>query len=547
MSARNNYALAAALVAAVMVAGGLAIHFISLDSQIAATTPVQTRSAALHSTLWLGAWFMACAGTLVWLLRRWLKLIAPPVSQITDRIRSLDQATPLDLPAPETRELALLFDTLNEVSNRVSEKLALASTQLESLQQMHRFDESTGLLNRKHFLSALADQAARHDDPETDGGTLAIIRLCNLTELNQEWGRNEADQLLVELGVELQNLAQAGQARTAGRLNGSEFALLVSGANDASGLGGVLAYAMHSILENCVELVEPRLAIGVARFLAGEPVSHILNRIDAVVAAAEQRGPRGLMVDYDADTILVAPPDDLRVRLANALREDGVRLGRFPVLSHDGRLLHYEAPARLRLNSEWRNACSFLPWFGRLDMLDSLDLAVLHAALDDIEARQEPLAINVAGASLEHPDFRAQVIQLLGSKPDAARKLWLESPEQDVIRHLDAMRGFAAALRPLGCHLGVEHSGRELSRLGYLQSLGFDYVKLDASVVRGIDQDESGKTFVRGFCMVMRAIRLVVIAEGVTSIGERDTLIQLGVDALTGPAIDVSTEQTIMP
>ncbi|MFP3443024.1 hypothetical protein R0K18_35335, partial [Pantoea sp. SIMBA_133] len=46
--------------------------------------------------------------------------------------------------------------------------------------------------------------------------------------------------------------------------------------------------------------------------------------------------------------------------------EHGVLLGQYPVLDRRGQLLHHEAPARLNIKGEWRQAGVFMPWIARL-------------------------------------------------------------------------------------------------------------------------------------------------------------------------------------
>jgi EAL domain-containing protein (putative c-di-GMP-specific phosphodiesterase class I) len=70
-----------------------------------------------------------------------------------------------------------------------------------------------------------------------------------------------------------------------------------------------------------------------------------------------------------------------------------------------------------------------------------------------------------------------------------------------------------------------------------LHDLGLDYIKIDASVIRDIDRNTGNKAFLKGICLIAHSIGLMTIAEGVQAAPEMAALPELGVDAMTGPAV----------
>ena len=115
--------------------------------------------------------------------------------------------------------------------------------------------------------------------------------------------------------------------------------------------------------------------------------------------------------------------------------------------------------------------------------------------------------------------------------------LWLEVPESAVFRHLAQFRLLCSALKPYNCRIGLEHVGNHLKRIGQLHDLGIDFIKIDASLIREIDQQTGNQALVRGLCTIAHTIGLQVIAEGVKTNAEKEYLPQLGLDGMTGPAV----------
>jgi EAL domain-containing protein (putative c-di-GMP-specific phosphodiesterase class I) len=125
----------------------------------------------------------------------------------------------------------------------------------------------------------------------------------------------------------------------------------------------------------------------------------------------------------------------------------------------------------------------------------------------------------------------------LGETPELAKRLWLEVPEYGVFQNLENFRILSALLKPVGCRIGIEHVGHQVAHIGELHDLGLDYLKIDASFVHGIDQNQANQVFLRGLAMIAHSIGLSAMAEGVGTEAEFRTLVELGFDGATGPAV----------
>ena len=105
------------------------------------------------------------------------------------------------------------------------------------------------------------------------------------------------------------------------------------------------------------------------------------------------------------------------------------------------------------------------------------------------------------------------------------------------VRHLENFRQLCTRARAHQCKVGIEHMGHQLAELGQLHDIGVDYLKVDASFVRGIDQNAGNQTLLRTLCTVGHSIGVKVIAESVRTEQEWAMLRELGADGATGPGI----------
>jgi EAL domain-containing protein (putative c-di-GMP-specific phosphodiesterase class I) len=491
----------------------------------------------LQLLLWFGLGALATGGIGTFVIRH----ITRPLDRVVEQAEAIGGRRFVTTPEPGTPEFRSVVRAMNTLSGRVRTMLADESRRLEQLRRQTQHDEMTGLVNRPQFMNLLDSALARDDSDAT--GTFVIARLGDLSELNRQLGRYAVDRLLCGLAQQFAALTARYPNWEAGRMNGSDFALLAPGCDDANDVATRLARTLHEAIDALPSGRDVALAVAASGYAAGEQRAHLLDRVDGALAAAEQSGARATRV---ADATAATPYADQQTRrdaLTRSLERDGVRLAHFPVLMPDGALLHHEAPVRLMLDGEWRPAGYFMPWAARLGLLPRFDAAVVQAALREIDATGAPLGINLSPDSLCDATFRGELFTLLQSHPDAAPKLWIEIPEYGAVRHLGEFRALCVALRPLGCKLGIEHAGSRFSHLSALHELGLDYIKIDAAMIRDIDKNPGNQAFLRGLCTVAHSIGVVAIAEGVGSNEEMSVLPGLGLDAMTGPAMSQSAAE----
>jgi EAL domain-containing protein (putative c-di-GMP-specific phosphodiesterase class I) len=219
------------------------------------------------------------------------------------------------------------------------------------------------------------------------------------------------------------------------------------------------------------------------------------------------------------------------------MAEQRTHLASYPVLARDGSLWHIECPLRVQSTpgGDFDAAAQWLPLAARSRLLPQLDLHAVQLALAAITADGVPRGINLALASLSDGAFTTQLRQLLGNAPRACHQLSLEVGESAAVEHFALVQAFAALVRSLGARFGLEHAGHHLHRVERLYELGLDYVKLDASLVRGVANDEAAHRFVEGSVTLLRALAVSVCAEGVDDAHDAQVLWDCGVDAITGP------------
>lgn len=116
-----------------------------------------------------------------------------------------------------------------------------------------------------------------------------------------------------------------------------------------------------------------------------------------------------------------------------------------------------------------------------------------------------------------------------------AERVVFEVTERASLQRIDDLRGRIAQLRALGFRVAVDDLGAGYAGLSSFSQLEPEIVKLDMSLVRGVDSSSSKASLVRSMVQVCtNELGMSVVCEGVETEAEREALIGLGADLLQG-------------
>ena len=154
-----------------------------------------------------------------------------------------------------------------------------------------------------------------------------------------------------------------------------------------------------------------------------------------------------------------------------------------------------------------------------------LELATLGAAVDAAKGLRSGvfLDLNASPRLLTHATQLRDVLCL------ADRPLVLEITEHETIEDYDRLRD---AIRTLGCdvRVAVDDAGAGVANFGHIIELQPDFVKLDISLVRSVNSNLGRQAMVVGMRHFSRTVGCRLIAEGVETPEEAETLTSLGVE-----------------
>jgi EAL domain-containing protein (putative c-di-GMP-specific phosphodiesterase class I) len=80
----------------------------------------------------------------------------------------------------------------------------------------------------------------------------------------------------------------------------------------------------------------------------------------------------------------------------------------------------------------------------------------------------------------------------------------------------------------------IDDFGSGYSGLNFLAMFQPQVLKIDMALTRNIDTDSTRRAIVEGIVLVSKRLNITVVAEGIETCGERDTLLELGISLMQG-------------
>jgi EAL domain-containing protein (putative c-di-GMP-specific phosphodiesterase class I) len=144
------------------------------------------------------------------------------------------------------------------------------------------------------------------------------------------------------------------------------------------------------------------------------------------------------------------------------------------------------------------------------------------------------MCVNLSARQVRRPELVEEVSGALTETGMAPRDLALEITESVLMEEGRTDQDTLRALKGLGVTLVMDDLGTGYSSITDLEGFPVDVLKMDRSMVEGVDKDPENRATVLATTCIAHALGLGVVAEGVETAGELDELRSMGCDLAQG-------------
>jgi len=402
------------------------------------------------------------------------------------------------------------------------------------------YDALTELPNRRLFRDRL-QQEARKAQAAQQPLALLHIDLDHFKEVNEQLGHAAGDSLLQQVAGRL--LGCAGGADTTARLGGDEFALIMPAQPDLGRVEQVAQDIVERLAAPCRINGEPvyvTASVGITLYPNdGEEHELLLKNAEQAMYAAKEGGRNrySFFTPSLQEAALQRQSLSRDLRQALALRQFELYFQPIVDLA-SGRI--FKAEALIRWKHPERGFVSpahFIPLAEELGLIEELGEWVFFEAVRWAQVwNQHPVAagrvfqisVNKSPRQFQNGKTHLEWVEHLRHCGLDPRAIVIEITEglllDEASGALDKLKHF----RRQGLEIALDDFGTGYSAMAYLKRFDIDYLKIDQSFVRDMENNPGDRAIVEAMVVMAHKLGMKVIAEGIETEAQRDFLFAAG-------------------
>ena len=435
------------------------------------------------------------------------------------------------------------FDELQQKSQQIEEKWLSTSKKYIDLQSKQLALAAkvmkcpvTGLPNRRGLRAriAIALQQLRRRPGLV---TLLFCDLNRFKEVNDSYGHQVGDELLIELGKRLQSTLRPEDVLA--RLGGDEFVVLSPGLPTP-----MAALRLAERLQALVSKpwisqdysITPSMSVGIASTDDPEvTVDELLRRADLAMYAAKGSDERSITIYDNVIDAQVRRGVLIKRQLQSAIDGDLLKVDFQPIVdlkSQDS--IGFEALVRIRdFEGAWMAPIEFISVAESVGLIDQMADLVLRRCLAVLKLTENTapdlvISINISPLQVCREGLAGRMIAIAERYEVDLGRLAVEVTESVLIDRPRTAINELNTLRSVGCRVYLDDFGTGYSSMSWLSQLPIDAIKIDRSFTAGLLNYPRRRVVVESMIRLSLDLGLDVIAEGVELEAQAEALLAMG-------------------
>ncbi len=405
-------------------------------------------------------------------------------------------------------------------------------------------DLLTGLPNRTLFLDRLELSITQAKRRNQRLGVM-FLDIDRFKLVNDTYGHPEGDRLLKEFATRVRQCLRSGD--TLARQGGDEFTVLLPDIASADDVA-VIARKMLVELKRPFTVAErdfiATVSIGIAVYPEdGESPDELIRNADIAMYQTKAQGKDGFLEFRPAMNTLHVERISLENDLRLAIKEGNqFELHFQPQLNlRERRITGVEALIRWHHPTQGLiSPDAFIPLAEETRMIVAISNWVLDAACRQLAElrrrgfRDLRMGVNLSPREFERSDLLERIAAPLDHHGLPPSAIEIEITENLLMKDAESIIAKVRQLRRTGMGISIDDFGTRYSSLNYLRRFSVSTVKIDQSFVRDLGYGHGSDAIVHAIVGIARSFGLHVLAEGVETDSQRDTLLGLGCDEMQG-------------
>ncbi|MBQ8171847.1 MAG: EAL domain-containing protein [Oscillospiraceae bacterium] len=399
-------------------------------------------------------------------------------------------------------------------------------------------DAMTGLLSRERFLKECAVQLKKNSD-EGRRTAMVVFDVDGHGKISTLFG-SEVGNGVVKGFAEAVKQVVNGKFR-ASRVDNDDFAVLFSYTRDAEIEAFVSDFreALNSIFSGTSVMEQVDFFAGIAVYDGIDDIYTLFNKANLCLIMND--GNRVTRFSEEMEKRMVED-EILRAEMVNALEEGQFELYYQPKISfRTGEITGVEALIR------WHHPTKgfvppndFIPLAEQTGIITQIDEWGLRTACRQCKQWQNDglppvkISVNMSQAQFYRTDVISTVKNVLEETGLDPQWLEIEVTETMAMRDIERTINVLGRIRSMGVSISMDDFGSGYSSLSSLKTIPLDILKIDRSLVCDLDENDVSKQITGAIVNLGKAMKLIILAEGVETEEQCQFLTRIGCDLAQG-------------
>lgn len=372
-------------------------------------------------------------------------------------------------------------------------------------------DKLTHLPNRNRL---------KKDLDNNDETTMALINIDKFSTINDLFGESNGDKILESFSEIIKEYFKKDQFK-AYRIEADKFAIIIKdkeiNVQDFQNLCEEFANHIEKhtfvIEEHEVDL---NVTIGIAKAKDNLAYKYVQRVINYARKMFEQ-----ILVYDDSFNIQESFEENIRwVKEVKKGLKNQLFVGFFqPIVNAQTQEIYkYEALIRyINEEGEVIAPIKFLDIAKKAKLYPYIIEIMLNQAINLIKNKNKRVAVNISFDDISSRKTTKKIYRILKENKDLVNKLEFELLESEEISDFDTVTQFIQEVKEFGCSVGVDDFGAGYSNFNMLTNLDIDFVKIDGSLIKEIDQSKNQEIIVNTISTFSKQFGFKTVAEFVSS------------------------------
>ena len=452
------------------------------------------------------------------------------LTQWTQKINQGDLSTEVQITTND--EIKLLADNFSEMQHSLKSSFSKIEQQNIQLNKAAYFDLDTQLPNLNKL---------QLDFKQARSTSVLVLELTKLEQLQRFLGDKISRQLVMAVYQRISSVLESSTNVQLYRTAPCQFCLVSQDAQISS--TETLANTLITDINNDPMLIDNMAldvcaAAGLCCLLKpGETISEQLERASLALTEAKSQGlPYCLYKQVMDKGEQLKHNINIIKQVRTAIQKGKVLPFYQPIVAtNDKSIVSLECLVRIKESDNLiLSPASFLETTKQAGLYQSISQIMFEKTFQTLRQSTHRLSLNISAQDIENQQSREFIVNLIEANRDIANRVTLELTETEQLTNYDLIKHFIDRVKAWDVKIALDDFGAGYSNFGHLLSLSIDFLKIDGSLIKDLDQDMNAMKVTKGLVECARSLGIKMVAEYVHNETIYQLVKELGIEYCQG-------------